>query len=53
MWLVMSDTTAFTMSSLSHDFKPRILCPVLADVLKKQRIKFLNPDVLYVEKRES
>ena len=42
---------SFTMSLLSHEFKPHILCLALADIWKKQCIKFINPDLLFMLKR--
>jgi hypothetical protein len=46
--LLRSALIVFTMSPLSHDLKTHILRLVLADVLNKQRIKFINPDILSV-----
>jgi hypothetical protein len=44
---------ACTKFSVSHDFKTDLLRILLADVLKQQFIKFINPALLLVLKREN
>jgi len=41
------------MFSVSHEFKLDVLWILLADILKKQFINFINPDPLLVFKREN
>ena len=41
------------MFSVSHEFKPDLLWILLAGILKKQFINFINPDPLLVFKREN
>jgi hypothetical protein len=41
------------MFSLSHDFKHDLFWILLADICKKQCIKFINPSLILVLKREN
>jgi len=41
------------MFSVSHDFKTDLLLIILADILKKQFIRFINPALFLVLKREN
>jgi hypothetical protein len=44
---------ACIMFSVCHDFKPDLLSILLADILKKQSIKLINPALLLVLKKEN
>ena len=51
--LLHTALVACIMFSMSHDFRPDLLWILLADILKKQFIKFINPVLLLVSKREN
>jgi len=44
---------ACIMHSVSHEFKPDILWILLAEILKKHFIKFINPALLLILKGEN
>jgi hypothetical protein len=53
--ICLLNTTLFTcvMFSVPHDFKPDLLWILLADALKKQFIRFINPALLLILRREN